>query len=111
MDVLERDSKLYQNMPIKWFYLPGVGRYNSFELKFQRSWDWLISAIIEMRKYRGVDKPGTKLHTIFTLIQRMQPFDFDIHELWIYVSDYCLELLQQKEIENQKHNGSYLKEK
>jgi hypothetical protein len=106
-DVLAAHTEQYRHflsdLPLKWYHIPNVGRYNSFELKFDRDWNWLISAIIEMKKYDLSHKPGSKLERIYEAIRSTRSIYFNLHELWTLVSDYALELLRIKELEKQKH--------
>ena len=99
--VQEAHHKIH-NSPIKWYYLPGVGRYNSFELKFHSDYNWLMSAVIGLKKYEGLDKKGSKLDRIFIAINTTRLVDLDREKLWHMISDYSIELLIQKQIENKK---------
>lgn len=102
--VAQSHSERYNAMPMQWYWVPEVGRYNSFELKFDRDWNWLVSALIELGKYKHAYLGKTdKLSNIYNHIRTTQPFDFDKKKLWIAVSDYALELLRLKEAEKQKH--------
>ena len=96
-------------IPMNWYYLPGVGRYNNFELKFHSDWNWLASAIIEMQKYKSIyeakeaPKKNDKLAAIYMYLKEMLgSMNWDRKTIWTVVSDYALELLSVKEMEAAK---------
>jgi hypothetical protein len=103
-------AKLY-GKNLEWFYLPNVGRYNNFELKFEKDWNWLISAVIEMQKYQHTFEPryfktyNHKLAVIFNEISKIQLYNLNLMQLWVLVSDFALELQLQKQIENAKRKS------
>lgn len=105
--VLKSHENIYAqyNLPMRWYVVPGIGRYNSFELRFHCDWDWLVSAIIEMKKYRAghTVKPITTLEQVLQMLwhqlEDIKPIDFDKKVLWVVVSQYALTLKLIKEQE------------
>jgi hypothetical protein len=100
-------EQLYANIHMQWYVVPGIGRYNSFELKFDSDWNWLISACIELKKYEYVHTklhPGDKgfdhtTNLLYWKILNIKLINVDLADLFIKVSDYCLEVLRQKQAE------------
>lgn len=97
--VREDHAALY-DAPMKWFHIPNVGKYNSFELRFHDDWNWLVSACCEFRKYFKTNPPGSKLEELFREIQNTNILFLEINELWLKVSDYALEVLNQMKEES-----------
>lgn len=95
-EVEEAHKDHYPKVPVRWFYIPNVGRYNSFELRFNSDWNWMVSCIIELRKYRGTHKPYSELDSLFNLIASTKILDLDLKILWLEVSDYALAIINQK---------------
>jgi hypothetical protein len=94
-DIRKSHEELYK-APMQWYHIPGIGNYNSFELKFHSDWNWLMSCVLEMKKYYGIDKPESKLCSYFNQIHCTPILYLDMKKLWMAVSDYCMELLKQK---------------
>jgi hypothetical protein len=94
---------MYGVSGLKFYYLPNVGRYNSFELKFHNDYNWLISACIELKKYEHAQLPGTKLYDLYQKILQVQLININLENLWIAISDYCLQVKMQKQIELTKN--------
>jgi hypothetical protein len=90
----------YPLTPIQWFFVPGIGRYNSFELKFDSDWNWLISCVIELNKYKYTHQQGTRLFDLFSLISGTNILDLNMKHLWIDISNYALEVRRIKNLEN-----------
>lgn len=100
--IASHHNRQYNNQPMKWFYIENVGRFNSFELKFHSDWNWMVSAVIEMKKYQYTHTVDNKLKRIYELILATKIVDLDLTKLWTLVSDYALELQKQKQIETNK---------
>lgn len=99
VEVKENHERAHGRLPMQWYYLPNVGRYNSFELKFHNDYNWLISACIELKKYEHSHVHGTKLDGLFQKIMSIRLININHHQLWTLVSDYAITLLQQKQTE------------
>lgn len=95
-DKVAKSHREKYQAPMRWFFIPAVGRYNSFELKFDKDYNWLMSAVITLKKYEHSHKPDSKLERIFRLILNIKLIDINKEKLWILVSDYSQELLNQK---------------
>lgn len=103
--VKESHIEHYPKVPIRWFMIPGIGRYNSFELKFDKDWNWMVSVLIEMKKYENafeVSISEFELRTLFNKIQYTSVIDLDLKTIWTLVSEFAMELRKQKDLENGK---------
>jgi hypothetical protein len=85
---------------MRWYFVPGIGRYNSFELKFDSDWNWLISACVELKKFRNTHLHASILWQAFTEIEVQNIIDLDLKKLWKLVSDYALLIVKIKRTES-----------
>lgn len=95
-DKVAKSHREKYQAPMRWFFIPGIGRYNSFELKFDKDYNWLMSSVIMLKKYEHSHKLDSKLERIYRLILNIKLIDVNKEKLWILVSDYAMELLLQK---------------
>lgn len=93
---LEEHKKLYRTNVLRWYVIPGVGKYCNAELRFHCDYNWLISASLEFcSKYKNSNKVG-ELKNLYDRFSNIKIENLDKKELWIKLSDYALELLKQK---------------
>lgn len=90
---------------LKWWHLPNVGNFNSFDLRFHADYNWLMSAVLEFKKYKNVDRENTHLSILFNNINNLNIFDITLSELWFSLSEYAVRLLKQKALEHGDQNS------
>lgn len=96
--VAEDHEKLHKRK-LRWFVIPSVGNYCSLELRFHFDYNWLISAVIEFRKYDGLDKPDTHLYGLYQKIKNTSVINIQREDLWRKLTDYAIAIYQQKQKE------------
>ena len=96
--VAKDHEQLYKRQ-LRWFVIPGIGNYNSAELRFHCDYNWLISAVIEFKKYDGLDKPNTVLYGLYEKLKKTNVLDIQREDLWRKLTDYAIAVWQQKQKE------------
>lgn len=97
--VAKDHEQLYKRQ-LRWFVIPGIGNYNSAELRFHCDYNWLISAVIEFKKYDGLDEYGTRLYLLYQKLKQANVLDIQREDLWRKLTDYAIAVWQQKQKED-----------
>lgn len=103
----------YKATQIKFYDVPGVGRYCEFELKFHEDYNWLISAMLEVfAKYKHTHTAKaehlySQLDRAFIRLSEIRLLHFDKYTLWRLLTDYAQLLLMKKEHEHRQGSDTF----